>query len=77
VLEVAIAANGELKEVVVRNSSGHRNLDQAAMEILRIAAPFEPFPQPLRADYDVLRFAYEWHFGRGDGRGRLTSVSGS
>jgi protein TonB len=77
VLEVAITANGELKEVVVRNSSGHRNLDQAAMEILRIAAPFEPFPQPLREDYDVLRFAYEWHFGRGDGRGRVTALGGS
>lgn len=74
VLEVAIAANGELKEVVVRNSSGHRNLDEAAMQILRLAAPFEPFPQRLREDYDVLRFAYEWHFGRGDGRGRVTAV---
>jgi protein TonB len=77
VLEVAITADGKLKEVVVRNSSGHRNLDQAAMEILRIAAPFEPFPQPLREDYDVLRFAYEWHFGSGDGRGRVTSFGGS
>ncbi len=77
VLEVAIGADGDLREVVVRSSSGHRNLDQAAMEILRIAAPFEPFPQRLREDYDVLRFAYEWHFGRGTGAGRVTHVSGS
>ena len=26
-----------------------------------MAAPFEPFPEALRNDYDVLRFAYEWH----------------
>jgi protein TonB len=77
VLEVAITADGELKEVVVRNSSGHHRLDQAAMDILRIAAPFEPFPQSLRENYDVLRFAYEWHFGRGDGRGRVTTVGGT
>lgn len=76
VLEVAIGADGSLRDVVVRTSSGHRNLDQAAMEILRIAAPFEPFPQQLREDYDVLRFAYEWHFGRG-GSGRVTEVTGS
>lgn len=77
VLEVAITANGDLKEAVVRNSSGYRNLDQAALEILRIAAPFEPFPQALRNDYDVLRFEYEWHFVRdGIGRGRITAVSG-
>ena len=77
VLEVAISANGELKEIVVRNSSGYRNLDQAAMEILRIAAPFEPFPEVLRQDYDVLRFAYEWHFGSGSGVGRIAAVHGS
>ena len=77
VLEVAITADGELKEIVVRNSSGYRNLDQAAMEILRIAAPFEPFPQVLREDYDVLRFAYEWHFGSGSGIGRISAVNGS
>ncbi len=63
VLEVAIRADGELKEVVVVTSSGYSNLDQAAMEILRIAAPFEPFPGVLREKYDVLRFAYEWRFG--------------
>ena len=61
----------------MRNSSGYRNLDQAAMEILRIAAPFEPFPQALRDDYDVLRFEYEWHFIRdGLGRGRIYGVKG-
>jgi protein TonB len=76
VLEVAISANGELKEIVVRNSSGYPNLDQAAMEILRIAAPFEPFPKVLRDDYDVLRFAYEWHFGSDSGTGRITAVNG-
>jgi protein TonB len=74
VLEVAIAADGSLREVVVRNSSGYQSLDQAAMEILRIAAPFEPFPHKLRQDYDVLRFAYEWHFGQGS---RVSGVSGS
>ncbi len=77
VLEVAITADGDLKEIVVRSSSGYHNLDQAAMEILRIAAPFEPFPQVLRQDYDVLRFAYEWHFGSGSGVGRIAAVNGS
>lgn len=76
VLEVAITANGDLKEIVVRSSSGYPNLDQAAMQILRIAAPFDPFPKVLRDDYDVLRFAYEWHFGSDGGTGRIRSVHG-
>jgi len=77
VLEVAIRSNGTLREVVVRNSSGHRNLDQAAVDILRIAAPFDPFPNVLRQDYDVLRFAYEWHFTGGVATGRVTTLGGS
>lgn len=68
VLEVAINADGELREVVLRSSSGQRDLDQAAMDILRMAAPFEPFPEALRKDYDVLRFAYEWRFSDGTSR---------
>jgi protein TonB len=77
VLEVAITADGSLKEVVVRSSSGYGNLDRAAMQILRIAAPFDPFPERLRDDYDVLRFAYEWRFGTDSSRGRITAVTGS
>jgi protein TonB len=68
VLEVAIAADGSLRAVTVLSSSGQRGLDQAAVQILKLAAPFAPFPDSLRADYDVLRFAYEWRFSAGVGR---------
>lgn len=61
-LEVVIAADGRLQDIVVRRSSGDKALDQAALKILRLAAPFEPLPDNIRADYDVLRFAYEWDF---------------
>ncbi len=62
VLEVAISSSGELREVRLRRSSGTPELDQAAIGILRSAAPFPPFPEELRNEYDVLRFAYEWRF---------------
>ncbi len=72
-LEVAIDADGRLSEAVILQSSGQAALDDAAMEILRIAAPFEPFPEFLRSEYDVLRFAYEWRFGPDGGIGRMTA----
>jgi protein TonB len=75
VLEVAINADGHLRDVVIRSSSGQRDLDQAAMQILRLAAPFEPFPEGLRAEYDVLRFAYEWHFSEGSGALRARTAA--
>ncbi len=65
VLEVAIAADGQLDQVVVRRSSGHPELDQAAVNIVRLASPFDPFPTAMRKSYPVLRFAYEWQFLEG------------
>ena len=62
ILEVAIRANGSLEDIVVRRSSNHPELDQAALRILRLASPFDPFPDEIAKDYDVLRFVYEWRF---------------
>ena len=62
-LEVSIHANGELADVIIRKSSGSAVLDQAALDILRRASPFDPFPSEVRAEYDSLRFAYKWLFG--------------
>jgi protein TonB len=61
-LEVSIDASGQLAEVIIRKSSGSKVLDQAALDILRQASPFDPFPAEVRADYDSLRFAYKWLF---------------
>ena len=61
-LEVTISSSGHLQEVIVRKTSGSRVLDQAALEILHRAAPFDPFPEAVRLDYDTLRFAYKWQF---------------
>ena len=69
-VEVAINPDGALREVVIRNSSGVRSLDRAAIKIVTMAAPFDPFPEFLRSEYDVLRFAYEWRFTEG----RLSST---
>ncbi|MDJ0905192.1 MAG: energy transducer TonB [Woeseiaceae bacterium] len=63
-LEVSIAASGQLTEVVIRKSSGSTLLDKAALDILRRASPFDPFPPEVRADYDRLRFAYKWVFAQ-------------
>ncbi len=62
VLEVGIAANGTLERVLIRQSSGDPDLDHAALEILKLASPFDPFPPELAHEYRVLRFAYEWQF---------------
>ncbi len=62
VVEVIITADGRLKSAAIQQSSGNLKIDQAALSILKRAAPFDPFPPGMRQDYDQLRFAYEWQF---------------
>jgi protein TonB len=62
ILEVSIRSDGSLGDVLIKRSSGRKEIDQAALSILRLASPFDPFPAALRKKYGELRFAYEWQF---------------
>jgi protein TonB len=64
-LLVAINRDGTLREVQVLESSGQPILDQAALRIVRLSAPFAPFSGDL-ADVDVLEIIRTWRFERGD-----------
>lgn len=61
-LMVRIDVSGELAEAVIRKSSGSTILDLAALDILRQASPFNPFPAEVSAEYDTVRFEYKWLF---------------
>jgi periplasmic protein TonB len=69
VIEVTIGADGKLLQSIVRRSSGHAEIDEAAMRILKLAAPFDPFPNELSSKHDQIRIAYEWQFLGGDSQG--------
>lgn len=75
VLEVAIGADGRLTKAEILTSSGYAQLDAAALAILKLASPFDPFPPDLAARYRTLRFAYEWQFSGGRvAHGAVTAV---
>jgi protein TonB len=69
VIEVTIRANGKLLQAVIRRSSGHAEIDEAAMRILKLASPYDPFPAGLNATHDEIRIAYEWQFLGGAAQG--------
>ena len=73
VIEVTIGADGRLLRTVVRRSSGHSEIDEAAMRILKLAAPYDPFPTALNAQHDQIRIAYEWQFLEGEAQGASVS----
>ena len=59
----------------VRRSSGSGALDEAALTILKLASPFDPFPADLAAGYSQLRFAYQWDFVAGSLQSGAVTVS--
>lgn len=64
-LEVAIRADGSLREVRVARSSGNAELDRAARRIVELAAPYPPFPAELRQQVDLLKIESPWRFDPG------------
>jgi protein TonB len=64
VLTVALNRNGAIKSVDVIHSSGHTLLDDAAIRIVRLAAPFPPIPKD--EGIDELYITRTWQFLPGD-----------
>ena len=59
---VVIRQDGSLEDIQVLSSSGYAVLDEAAIKIVRMAAPYSPFPQELKATTDKLEIVRTWHF---------------
>ena len=67
---VVVDRSGAVQELRVLESSGQAMLDEAAMRIVRLAAPFAPFAGELAQNYDQVEIIRTWRFERGD---RLSS----
>jgi protein TonB len=61
-LLVVIRRDGSLEDIQVLSSSGHAVLDEAAIKIVRLAAPFAPFSEELQATTDKLEIIRTWQF---------------
>ncbi len=62
VLDVALKPNGSIAEITILKPSGHKVLDDAAIRIVRLAAPFARFPENIRKDVDILHITRTWKF---------------
>lgn len=62
ILDVVINSDGELVNIDLRQSSGHKLLDDAAKRIVKLAAPYSPFPAKLKQEADVIHITRSWEF---------------
>lgn len=63
---VAINPDGTVNDIRILRSSGERVLDEAAVRIVQLSAPFQPFSPEMRKDVDVLEIIRTWQFERGN-----------
>ena len=60
-LLVSVKKDGSINKINIMKSSGYKILDNAAIDIVRQAAPFEPFPSDFQ-DLDELEIIRTWDF---------------
>lgn len=66
VLDIAINADGSVRSFKIARSSGHKILDDAALNIVHLAAPFAALPPAILKETDILHITRTWKFLDGD-----------
>ena len=69
-MAVTIYKDGSVKDIKITKYSGHKVLDDAAVRIVKMAAPYAPFPQEIRQKYDEVVIIRTLQFLQGN---RLTT----
>ena len=64
-LEVALNRDGTVEDIALRRSSGQRILDDAAIRIVNMAAPYARFPESIAGKVDILHIQRTWIFHSG------------
>ncbi len=64
VMTVGIKVDGSVENIEITRSSGLSQLDQAATRIVRLAGPYSPLPDHIKATVDVLHITRTWRFSR-------------
>lgn len=62
VLTVGINRDGSIESIVVKRPSGLEDIDRAAINIVRMAAPYSPLPENIADRVDVLHITRTWRF---------------
>ena len=62
VMDVTMNADGTVRNISILRPSGHAVIDEAAIRIVNLAAPFAPFPSEILKDADILHITRTWEF---------------
>lgn len=61
-MDVALNADGTVRDIRILRPSGHAVIDEAAIRIVNLAAPYAPFPPEILKNADILHITRTWEF---------------
>ncbi|MDC0126743.1 TonB family protein [Methylophilaceae bacterium] len=61
-LTVSLNSDGTIKSLFINKSSGHPELDQAALNIVRLGEPYARFPAEILKNVDIINITRRWKF---------------
>jgi protein TonB len=61
-LDVALNPDGSVRNITVLKTSGHAAIDEAAIRIVNLAAPYPQFSPEISKEADVLHITRTWEF---------------
>jgi len=62
IMDVTMNADGTVRNISIMRTSGHKVIDEAAIRIVNLAAPFPPFPEDILKDADIMHITRTWEF---------------
>lgn len=65
-MTVSIKSDGSIESIKINRSSGQKLLDDAAIRIVELSAPFAEFPKDIKSDTDILSITRTWTFTQED-----------
>ena len=61
-LTVSLNSDGSIKNLFINKSSGHKELDLAALNIVRLGEPYARFPSEILKNVDIINISRRWKF---------------
>ena len=65
-MTVSIKSDGSVESIEINKSSGAKVLDDAAINIVKLAAPYAAFPPEMKKNTDILGITRTWTFTQED-----------
>ena len=61
-LTVSLNSDGTIDKLFINKSSGHHELDQAALNIVKLGEPYARFPAEILKNVDIINITRKWKF---------------